>query len=176
MSKTIYGVETPFKDKDGKVIRVHDYVKDAQGNRYYVNSYCQAVPDGGDAPAKELSRLLDESPVSVMTIEEVLNIKNPVAPERRGGRRKKVAPQDVVPEDSPSPKKAEAEALAAAEAQAAEAFRHLHPEVSSEVSEQDLHPVTKEMLLRVLPDDMLANELRRRGYTLCAVRPALIEL
>lgn len=174
MSKKISGVETPFKDKDGKVIRVHDYVKDAQGNRYYVNSHCQAVPDGGDAPAKELSRLLDESPVSVMTMEEVLKIKEPIAPRRRGGRRKEVA-QNVVPEDSPSPEKVEAEARAAAEAQAAEEAR-LAAIAAAKVNNEDLHPVTKEMLLRVLPDDMLANELRRRGYTLCAVRPALIEL
>ena len=37
------GAATPFKDKDGNVIKVHDYVKDAEGNRYYVNSHCQAV-------------------------------------------------------------------------------------------------------------------------------------
>ena len=67
------GAETPFKDKDGNVIKVHDYVQDGNGVRYYINSYCQAVPDGTDAPAVELARLIEEQPVSLMSIEEVIN-------------------------------------------------------------------------------------------------------
>lgn len=153
------GHETSFKDKDGNPIKVHDYVKDADGNRYYVNSSCQAVPDGSDAPAVELSRLISEKEVSIMSIEEVLNIEKPVVTRRRGGRRKKV----------------EAEPGKASGKAAPESLEKAAAEAKKEDMDP-LHPVTEEMLLSVLPDNVLANELRRRGYTLCAVRPALIEL
>lgn len=164
------GAPTTFKDQDGNVIKIHDYVKDSNGNRYYINSFCQAVPDGSDAPAIELEKLIETSPVSIMTIEEVLNVE-PISKRRRGGRRKAT----LTPEDSPSPEKTAAEkeadaAQAAAEKEAAAA------QAAAERQNEELHPVTKEMIVRVLPDDVLANELRRRGYTLCAVRPALIEL
>ena len=152
------GAATPFKDKDGNVIKVHDYVKDAEGNRYYVNSHCQAVPES-EAPAVELSRLIEDTQVSVMSIEEVLNMDKAVAVRRRGGRRKKVEAE---------PRKASCEAAPEnLEKAAAEA---------KEEDKEPLNPVTEEMILSVLPDNVLANELRRRGYTLCAVRPALIEL
>lgn len=155
MSKkeNLSGAETPFKDKDGNVIHIHDYVKDADGNRYYINSHCQAVPDGSDAPAVELARLSEESQVSVMSIEEVLNMKPQVERRRRGGRRKKV-------EEEPRPAAGPAPAEPAGESPA----------------NNELLPVTEEQILAVLPDDLLAKELRRRGYTLCAFRPALIEL
>lgn len=155
------GADTLFTDKDGKAIHVHDYVKDADGNRYYINSYCQAVPDGDDAPAVELDRLIKSTEVSVMSIEELLDMKKPVEHKRRGGRRKK---EDQA---KPSAEEAQAEAAEKAKAEAAEAAKE---------GMRDLHPVTEEMILGLIPDDVLANELRRRGYTLCAVRPALIEL
>ena len=175
------GADTLFTDKDGKAIHVHDYVKDADGNRYYINSYCQAVPDGDDAPAVELDRLIKTTEVSVMGIEELLDMKKPVEHKRRGGRHKKEDPakpstDEAQAEDArmameeaarKADEKALAEAAEKAKAEAAEAAKE---------GMRDLHPVTEEMLLGLIPDDVLANELRRRGYTLCAVRPALIEL
>ena len=153
MTRTSFsGVETTFKDKNGKAIKVHDYVKDGEGNRYFINSHCQAVPEGGDAPAVELSRLIESTEVSVMTMEEVLNIKPPVERRRRGGRHKK---EEAAPAEAPA-------------GQAHVEVEHLRKE--------DLSPVDEQMVLSLLPDDVLAAELRRRGYTLCAVRPALIEL
>ena len=158
MSKkeNLSGTETAFKDKDGDVIKIHDYVKDAAGNRYYINSHCQAVPaDGSDAPAVELARMVEEAQVKVMTIQEVLNMRQPVERRRRGGRKPKA---EVKPEPEQKPE----------EKPAAEA--------APQDGKEGLTPVTEEMILSVLPDNVLANELRRRGYTLCAVRPALIEL
>ena len=150
------GADTMFSDKDGKPIKVHDYVKDAEGNRYYINSYAQAVPEGGDAPAEELSKLLERTEVSVMSIEDVLNMKKPVEHKRRGGRKAKAATEAPAATEE---KKDPADQPAAA------------------VDQMDgLQPVTEQMILGVIPDNVLANELRRRGYTLCAVRPALIEL
>lgn len=162
MSKkeNLSGTETTFKDKDGNAIKIHDYVKDAEGNRYYINSHCQAMPaDGSDAPAVELARLISEKEVSIMSVEEVLNIEKPVVTRRRGGRRKKVEAEPGNASCEAAPESLE---KAAAEAK--------------EEDKDPLHPVTEEMILSVLPDNVLANELRRRGYTLCAVRPALIEL
>ena len=162
MSNSPTNAETAYKDKDGKTIKVHDYVKDGEGNRYFINTHGQAVPSGSDAPAVELSRLIESSEVSVMGIEEVLNMNQPVEKRRRGGRRK------ATPEKpAESPEKAEALAKAAAEASA---------KAAAAENKQDLYPVTDEMILRFLPDDVLANELRRRGYTLCAYKPALIQL
>ena len=169
--KNMSGVTTTFNDKDGNPIKIHDYVKDAEGNRYYINSHCQAVPEGGDAPAVELERLIETSEVSVMSIEEVLDMKPQVERRRRGGRRKKEDPAEQAAEQAKveaEARKAQEEAEAAAKAAAAEAARTAR--------EGEMHPVTEQMLLGVIPDDVLANELRRRGYTLCAVRPALIEL
>lgn len=164
--KRLSGAETPFKDLNGDPIKVHDYVKDADGNRYYINSHCQAVPDGSDAPAKELERLLQDSPVKIMTIEEVLEVK-PVEKRRRGGRRK------ADPEKSAEELEKE---IAAAKIDAELKAKSAQAAPAAEDAEQALHPVTEDMILSILPDDLLAKELRRRGYVLCAVRPALIEL
>lgn len=166
----VSGTPTPFKDKDGNVIKIHDYVIDSDGNRYYVNSHCQAVPEGNEAPAKELRSLLEESQVSIMSIEELLR-KKPEERRRRGGRRK-ASPERTAEEieKEAAEKAAEAERLAKAAAEASVRA------AGGERPLNDLHPVTDQMLLSIIPDDVLANELRRRGYTLCAVRPALIEL
>ena len=168
------GADTLFSDKDGKAIKVHDYVKDAEGNRYYINSYSQAVPDDDGAPAEELSKLLERTEVTVLGIEDVLDMKKPVEHKRRGGRRKKEEPAAPTAEEAA----AEAEARKAEE-EAKEAAERAKQESAANAAREgvrDIHPVTEEMILSVLPDDALANELRRRGYTLCAVRPALIEL
>ena len=159
------GAETPYKDKDGNVIKVHDYVQDGNGTRYFINTYCQAVPEG-DGAAVELSRLIEESPVTLMTIEDVLNMKTPVATRRRGGRRKKEAP--AAEEKKPKVLKPKKPADTAAPAE-----EEHHQEA---VNREQLVPVDENMVLSVFPDDVLANELRRRGYTLCAVRPVLMEL
>ena len=145
------GVDTTFKDKDGKAIQVHSYVKDANGNKYYINSHCQAVPEGGDAPAVELSRLLEETDVTVMSTQEVLNSPSVEPKRRRGGRRSK---QEIPAEETRLP--------------AAQS--------GQENNSEGLQPVDMRMVLSVIPDNVLAGELRRRGYYLTAVKPAVITL
>lgn len=145
------GVDTTFKDKDGKAIQVHSYVKDANGNKYYINSHCQAVPEGGEAPAVELRSLLEASEVTVMTAAEVLNAPSPEPLRRRGGRRSK---QEIPAEETRLP--------AAKSGQ--------------ENNSEGLQPVDMRMVLSVIPDNVLAGELRRRGYYLTAVKPAVITL
>ena len=143
------GVDTTFKDKDGKAIQVHSYVKDANGNKYYINSHCQAVPEGGEAPAVELRSLLESSEVTVMTAAEVLNAPSPEPRRRRGGRRSK--------QETP----AEETRLPAAQS-------------GQENNSEGLQPVDMRMVLSVIPDNVLAGDLRRRGYYLTAVKPAVI--
>lgn len=145
------GVDTTFKDKDGKAIQVHSYVKDANGNKYYINSHCQAVPEGGEAPAVELRSLLESSEVTVMTAAEVLNAPSPEPRRRRGGRRSK---QEIPAEETRLP--------------AAQS--------GQENNSEGLQPVDMRMALSVIPDNVLAGELRRRGYYLTAVKPAVITL
>lgn len=84
--KKLTGVDTTFKDKDGKSIKVHSYVQDEDGRMYYINSHCQAVPEGDDAPAVELSRLVETGAVRVMTAAEVLERPRQEGRRRRGGR------------------------------------------------------------------------------------------
>lgn len=159
--ETSSGMPTPFKDQNGEVIKVHDYVKDSEGNRYYINSSCQAVPDGDEGPAIELTRLVEKTQLHIMSIEEVLNIEKHVETKRRGGRRKKGATEKPA-EYTQKP--------------ADEQSREGVDQNDASGEHHDLSPATMQMVVSVIPDDVLANELRRRGYTLCAVRPALIEL
>ena len=158
------GVDTTFKDKDGKSITVHCYVKDAEGNRYFINSHCQAVPEGSEAPAVELATLIANSEVTVMDIEEVLNMKREAVPAHRGrGGRRRKATSEEGPKEAPDAAPAPTEDKKPGETGATAAH-------------EDLQPVDKIMLLSVVQDDELASELRRRGYMLCAFKPALIEL
>ena len=153
------GALTPFNDAAGINIRVHDYIKDEDGNRYNVNTYLQAVPEG-EAPAVELKELMKTKKVYVMDAKEVLQVKKPAETKRRGGRRsrKSEKPAEEV--------KPESEHDGAGEEPA-----------DAEGKEHDaVDPVSTEMLLMALPDEVLARELRRRGYMLCAVRPAFIQL
>ena len=153
--KHLSGVETSFKDKNGGPICVHSYVKDDDGNKYYINSHCQAVPDGGDAPAIELARLAETTGLTVMTAEEVLNMSHLEIKRRRGRRNS----SSIIPAESSSPEKKETE------------------QKEEEAKGNDcLSPVTMQMVLSVIPDDLLATELRRRGYTICAVKPALLTI
>ena len=149
--KLASGVDTTFKDKDGNTIRVHSYVKDTEGRKYFINSHCQAVPEGGDAPAVELSRLLEETEVTVMSTQEVLNSPSVEPKRRRGGRRSK---QEIPAEETRLP--------------AAQS--------GQENNSEGLQPVDMRMVLSVIPDNVLAGELRRRGYYLTAVKPAVITL
>lgn len=147
------GAATPYQDKDGVTIKIHNYVKDSSGNRYYINSRCMAVPESEDLnkPAIPLDDLIKKSPVTVMTAEEVL-----AAP----------APQS----SEPAKQKGKASKTGASEQDKEQ------KEAAPKPGKDALTPVTMQMLLTAIPDDELANELRRRGYTLCAVRPALITL
>lgn len=148
------GAETTFTDKNGVPICVHSYVKDEAGNRYFINSHSQAVPDGEDAPAQELSRLLESTSLTVMTADEVLKNPQKETVRRRGRRRA------LIPAESASPEKKEAEAA---------------PREEEKVNE-DLLPVSMEIVLTSIPDNVLAHELRRRGYSICAVKPAFIQI
>ncbi len=150
--KLASGVDTTFKDKDGNTIRVHSYVKDTEGRKYFINSHCQAVPEGGDAPAVELSRLLEETEVTVMSAQEVLNAPSVEPKRRRAGLRRRSRKDAQDSDDQPV-----AEQIVAQPA-------------------GQLSPVDVRMVLSVIPDDVLAGELRRRGYYLTAVKPAVITL
>jgi hypothetical protein len=149
------GVDTTFKDKDGKAICVHAYVKDGNGRVYFINSHCQAVPEGEEAPAVELSRLIESTEVSVMSAKEVLESGKVVEKPRRGGRRHRepaAAPDEKKPDE-------------------------VAPESSDAAKPQGpLFPASMQLVLSAIPDNVLAEELRRRGYTLCAVKPALITI
>lgn len=150
--KLASGVDTTFKDKDGNAIHVHSYVKDTEGRKYFINSHCQAVPEGGDAPAVELSRLLEETEVTVMSAQEVLNAPSVEPKRRRVGlrRRSRKDAQDG-------------------------AVKPVAEPIVAQPAGQ-LCPVDVRMVLSVIPDDILAGELRRRGYYLTAVKPAVITL
>lgn len=173
------GMETSFKDVNGKAIKIHDYVKDGNGNRYYINTHCQAVPESGEAPAIELSRLMEESAVTLMTAEEVLEIPN-LSATRRRGRAKKQGKNSEEECAAEAQRKAEEEEAAKAQKKAEEEeaakARAAAAEAAAAACDQPLNPVTLGMILPMLPDNVLAKELRRRGYTLCAFRPALVEL
>lgn len=149
------GVETTFHDKDGKSIRVHSYIKDGEGMVYYINSHCQAVPED-EAPAVELAKLVESTEVTCLTAEEVLSVQKP-EPRRRGRRprNQEGRPAVVSPAEQPVHGKDAGEAQAQQEA---------------------LIPFDLKVVLSAIPDKILADELRRRGYSLCAVKPAFIQL
>lgn len=48
------------------------------------------------------------------------------------------------------------------------------PEEGKVPSKEDLYPVSLDIVLAAIPDEALANELRKRGYTLTASKPILI--
>lgn len=139
------GVQKTFQDKEGKAITPNSFIKDENGNVYSVNRHYQAIPAmGEEAPAVELSSLLENSAVTVMSAKEVLECGTKVF-KRRGRGRQQPKP---VPASGTAP----------------------------EHQEGNLLPAPLELVLAAIPSDALANELRRRGYTLCAVKPALINL
>lgn len=151
------GIDTMFKDKDGKTIEVHSYVKDESGRLYFINSHLQAVPDGDEAPAVELQQLADSSELTVMGAAEVLAHREAMKEKpRRGGRRARKTPAE--PE-----KRVETEEA-----------KHVPAEAAHE--REELFPATMQLVISAIPDNVLAEELRRRGYYLCAVKPALLTL
>jgi hypothetical protein len=141
------GVDTTFKDINGNAIRVHNYIRDGEGQLYFINSHCQAVPEGGEAPAVELAKLVAFSDVTLLTPAEVLEVHKPAAKPRRGRH---------------------ARAKEAPEAESQQAAQEKVPD--------DMLPVSITMVLSAIPDKALADELRRRGYTLSASKPVFIQL
>ena len=182
------GALTPYKDANGIDICVHNYIKDAEGNVYFVNTHLQAVPESDDLTAIELSRLIDKGGVKVMDVNEVLDVKRTEfkkSPKPRGGRRAKAdKPAAKAPAKPEKKAKAPKAPKPAAESKkpAEEVKPKAEPEApaapaAAEAQQQDgLLPVTQEMILAALPSYVLANELRKRGFMLCAVKPAFIQL
>ena len=185
------GALTPYKDANGIDICVHNYIKDAEGNVYFVNTHLQAVPESDDLTAIELSRLIDKGGVKVMDVNEVLNVKRTEfkkSPNAKGGRRAKAdKPADKAPakpeKKAKAPKAPKAPKPAAESKKPAEEVKpKAEPEspaapAAAEAQQHDgLLPVTQEMILAALPSDVLANELRKRGFMLSAVKPAFIQL
>ena len=124
------GANTTFYDKDGKPIPVHGHISSG-GELYFINSYCQAVPYS-DAPAQDLSELVKEGDVKLLTAEEVLAFQAPALDNVRRCRRRNRTESPKEPATSP-----------------------------------DFSTAT---------DAQLAEELRRRGYHVTAVKPAIIEI
>lgn len=150
------GVETTFHDKDGNAIRVHSYIKDGEGMIYYINSHCQAVPEE-DAPAIELAKLVESAEITCLSAEEVLSVQKP-EPRRRG---RKPRNQEGRPAVTPPGE---------------QAVHQGKPEGGAEAQQEALVPFDLKIVLAAIPDKILADELRRRGYSLCAVKPAFIQL
>lgn len=162
------GEDTSLKDKDGKAILVHSYVADELGERYYVNAFCQAVPVGEGA-AVPLEDLVNGAGVRMLSAAEVLQLeaakqgistRQAAGAEKkpRGGRRKDAKPADgqqepkapEAPENEPGPGK---------------------EDISDATTKAELS-----MLLQTIPDRLLADELRRRGYVFSAVKPVIINI
>lgn len=148
--QNLSGVDTTFKDINGNAIRVHSYIRDGEGQLYFINSHCQAVPEGGDAPAVELAKLVEGSEVTLLTSEEVLDVHKPALEQRRRRLRQRRAKEGA--DDAP-------------------AQEGKGPEVP-----EGMMPVSITMVLSAIPDKALADELRRRGYTLSASKPVFIQL
>lgn len=148
--QNLSGVDTTFKDINGNAIRVHSYIRDGEGQLYFINSHCQAVPEGGDAPAVELAKLVEGSEVTLLTSEEVLDVHKPALEQRRRRLRPRRAKEG---------------------ADAAPTQEGKGPEVP-----EGMLPVSITMVLSAIPDKALVDELRRRGYTLSASKIVFIQL
>lgn len=180
--------KTSYKDANGEEILVHSYVKDAAGKTYYINSHHQAVPAGDDqdGAAIELERLMEQGPVTMMPIEEVLKSykeaeEEPVEkPKRRAGRRPKAEKaKDPISKKKKALEKEKAEAEAAemlvAKAKAeADAIAKAKAEAAERAKAQE--KLDERLVLSAIPDAHLAAELRRRGYVVAAVKPIILQL
>lgn len=136
------GEDTSLKDKDGKAILVHSHVADAKGDIYRVNAFLQAVPLG-DGVAVQLADLLRTGEVRVLTAQEVLEMQasKPAPAATARSRRKKELLPSAAEVRQDNPGGAD-------------------PGVLAEIS----------MVISTIPDKMLADELRRRGYVFSAAR------
>lgn len=154
MKKLKTGEETPYKDRDGKAIKVHSYVADATGARYYINSACQAVPVGEGA-AVPLEELVNDKELGVrlLSAAEVGKLET----ERSATTRETPAAKQARID-----KKNDEEAARATKDAAA-------GKKEEEETDDDIRKEL-EMLLKFMPDKMLADELKRRGYMLQAIR------
>lgn len=146
------GEETPYKDRDGKAIKVHNYIADATGARYYVNSACQAVPVGEGA-AVPLEELVNDKElgVRVLSATEVGKLES----ERSATSR-----------ETPSAKQQQIDKKNDEEAAK---LTKLAKEGKLEPTEEDIKSELQ-FVLKLMPDEMLADELKRRGYMLQAIK------
>ena len=154
MKKLKTGEETPYKDRDGKAIKVHSYVADATGARYYINSACQAVPVGEGA-AVPLEELVNDKELGVrlLSAAEVGKLET----ERSATTRETPAAKQARID-----KKNDAAAVRATKDAAAGKEEE---EISKEDVEKELH-----LLMQMIPDELLADELKRRGYILQGIK------
>ena len=146
------GEETPYKDRDGKAIKVHNYIADATGARYYVNSACQAVPVGEGA-AVPLEELVNDKElgVRVLSATEVGKLES----ERSATSR-----------ETPSAKQQQIDKKNEEEAAK---MTKLAKEGKLDITEEDIKSELQ-FILKLMPDEMLADELKRRGYMLQAIK------
>ncbi len=135
MPKKKETVGESYTDRWGTPIKPHCYLADNGGRVYMVNSHYQAVPQDENAPAVELSVLLQDEKVRVLKPEEVLKFNKPGA---------KGNAMEILDEEAERRKREENTAV--------------------------------NIVLQAVPDTHLADELRRRGYHVTAVKPALIEI
>lgn len=155
MKKMKTGEETPYKDRDGKAIKVHSYVADATGARYYINSACQAVPVGEGA-AVPLEELVNDKELGVrlLSAAEVGKLET----ERSATTRETPAAKQVRID------KKNDEAAVRATKDAA-AGKEEEEEITADDVKKEL-----EMIVKMMPDEMLADELKRRGYILQGIK------
>lgn len=154
MKKMQTGEETPYKDRDGKAIKVHSYVADATGARYYINSACQAVPVGEGA-AVPLEELVNDKELGVrlLSAAEVGKLET----ERSATTRETPAAKQARIDK----KNDEAAVRATKDAAAGKE----EEEATDDDIKKDL-----DMIVKLMPDEMLADELKRRGYILQGIK------
>lgn len=155
MKKMKTGEETPYKDRDGKAIKVHSYVADATGARYYINSACQAVPVGEGA-AVPLEELVNDKELGVrlLSAAEVVKLET----ERSATTR-----------ETPAAKQAAIDKKNDKEAARLTKVAQDGKKVEEEITEDDVRSELQ-TLLKFMPDEMLADELKRRGYILQGIK------
>lgn len=155
MKKLKTGEETPYKDRDGKAIKVHAYVADATGARYYINSACQAVPVGEGA-AVPLEELVNDKELGVrlLSAAEVSKLET----ERSATTR-----------ETPSAKQAAIDKKNDKEAARLTKDAQDGKKVEEEITEDDVRSELQ-TLVKFMPDEMLADELKRRGYILQGIK------
>ena len=152
MKRLKTGEETPYKDRDGKAIKVHNYIADATGAMYIVNSACQAVPVGEGA-AVPLEELVNDKElgVRVLSATEVGKLES----ERSATSR--ATPSDKQQQIN---KKNDKEAAKLTKLAKDGKLEPTEEEIKSEL----------QMIVKMMPDEMLADELKRRGYMLQGIK------